>query len=232
MSKAPWHLKRIRILIYCALIVAVIGIAISSAIETPNAVQGWVAARQLFGLWALVLLLISMLPGPLNFVMPWLPVRAHLVLGRRALGVSCFAMAACHVACYLGPMSYLGTWRNLYSPGALWISGLVIGLANFVCLGLLARTSRRKSIRDLGPRRWKALHRSVYVLLPAALVHATFTGADFGVNKGLDVTGDVDAGCLIGMLLLSIVWLVLFLLRKSRVRWSPPVLQFRRSTPR
>jgi len=225
MSKVPWHLKGIRKLVYCALGIALLGIAISSALYSTNASQAWIAARQLYGLWALALLVASMLPGPLVFALPWMPFKAHLIMGRRALGISSFFMAMSHVACWLGPLVYFGNWRHFYAPGNLWICGLLIGLANFLLLGTLAATSKRKSIRNLGPRRWKALHRLVYFLLPAVLLHATFTGVDFGVNKGPDVTGDVDAGCLVGMLLLSLAWLTLFVLRKNRVRWVPSILK-------
>ena len=63
------------------------------------------------------------------------------------------------------------------------------------------------------------------MLLPAALLHATFVGADFGVNKAPDVTAEADAGCLVTMSLISLAWLILFILRKRRVRWTPPIFQ-------
>jgi len=218
VSAAPWHLRRIRKLIYIAAAVAIVGIAFASALSAPDATQAWVAARELYGLWAISLLLASMIPGPLNFVLPWFPLRAHLVLGRRALGVSSFVLAVCHVACYLGPTLFRD-WRALYKPGILWVAGLSVGLAVFSGMTVLAVTSRRASIRSLGPRRWKALHRAVYFLLPGALLHATCLGPDFGINKGPDVTAEVDAGCLVTMLILALAWLTLFVLRKRRIRW-------------
>src|SRR5215471_13493884 len=66
---------------------------------------------------------IKLFPGPLNFVLPWLPIRAHPVLGRRALGVSCFILATLHMICYLGP-TIRRNWRELYTPGKLWITGV------------------------------------------------------------------------------------------------------------
>lgn len=216
----PWALKNIRKLIYFALGIAVIGTAISCVIDVPDAAHIWIGARQMYGLWALALLVAAMLPGPLSFVLPWIPFKPYLIMGRRAIGISSFVMAVAHILCFLGPMAYYGTWGYLYAPGNLWISGLVIGLVSFVVLAMLAITSRRKSIRDLGPQRWKRIHAWVYVLLPAVLIHATFVGTDFGLNKGPDVTSEVDAGCLIGMLALSLGWLILFMLRKKGVRWK------------
>jgi DMSO/TMAO reductase YedYZ heme-binding membrane subunit len=211
-------------LIYIALIIAIAGIALSSILDAPNATQAWVGARELYGLWALSLLVASMLPGPISFVLPWFPLKAHLVMGRRALGISSFVMASAHVTCYLGPTLFRN-WRNLYTPGALWLAGLLIGLAVFTDLAVLAFTSRRSGIRNLGPRRWKRWQRAVYLLLPAVLLHATFVGADFGVNKGPDVTAEVDAGCLVTMLAVSLAWLALFILRRQRIRWMPALLQ-------
>jgi DMSO/TMAO reductase YedYZ heme-binding membrane subunit len=224
MASKPWHLRNIRKMVYLALIVAVIGIAISSALDSADPTHAWIAARELYGLWALALLLASMLPGPLIFVFPWLPFKGHLLLGRRALGVSAFVLAVAHVASYLGPV-LIRDWHDLYAPGRLWLAGLLIGLAAFADLAVLAVTSRRQAIRNLGPGRWKKWHKSVYMLLPVVLLHASFVGTDFGMNKGSDVTAEVDAGCLVAMLLISLAWLILFILRKRRLRWIPPIFQ-------
>jgi DMSO/TMAO reductase YedYZ heme-binding membrane subunit len=224
VSAGPWHLRNIRKLIYAALVLTIPGVAIASMWGIPDTAHAWVGARELFGLWALGLLLASMIPGPLIFVFPWIPFRGHLILARRALGISSFVMAGAHVICYLGP-TLLRNWHDLLAPGALWIAGLLIGLPAFVGLAVLALTSRRSSIRDLGPHRWKRWHRLVYLLLPGVLIHATFLGADFGLNKGPDVNAEVDAGCLITMLSISVAWLVLFLLRKRRMRWTPSILR-------
>ncbi|MGA2262915.1 MAG: ferric reductase-like transmembrane domain-containing protein [Acidobacteriota bacterium] len=224
MSRVPWHLRKVRTLIYVALIFAILGVAVSSALDAPDATHAWVEARELYGLWALSLLLTSMLAGPLSFVLPWVPLKAHLILGRKAIGVSAFVLAVSHVACYLGP-TLLRNWSSLFSPGRLWIAGLLLGLAAFADMATLAITSRRKAIRRLGPHRWKRLHRSIYLLLPATLLHATFVGADFGVNKGPDVITDVDAGCLVTMLSLAMAWLILLILRKKRLRWTPAIFR-------
>lgn len=224
VSKASWHVRNIRKLIYTLLGFTAVWIAYSSVSGAATATQAWVSARESYGLWALALLVASMLPGPLNFVLAWLPIRAHLVLGRRALGVSCFTLATLHMICYLGP-TIRRNWHELYTPGKLWITGVVIGLVLFGGMGILAFTSRNTAVRQLGPRRWKRLHKSVYWLLPLGLLHAILLGADFGVNKGPDVTAEVDAGSLVTMLLVAGAWLGFFVLRSRRVRWTPRVPQ-------
>jgi DMSO/TMAO reductase YedYZ heme-binding membrane subunit len=215
--------------IYLGLGAAVAGIGYTSGSGATDVYQASVTARQLFGLWALALLVASMLPGPLIFVLPWLPLKGHLTLGRRALGVSAFVLACSHVIAYLGPTTSRD-WRDLYAPGPLWVSGLTLGLALFAAMTVLAFTSRDRAVRQLGPHRWKRWHRSVYVLLPLALLHATFVGADFGLNKGPDVRNAPDAGCLVAMCVACAAWLSLFLLRRFRIRWTPRLLR-RRPAP-
>jgi sulfoxide reductase heme-binding subunit YedZ len=213
----PWHLKHVRALVYAALIAAIIGIAAVSISSAQSATEAWVGARELYGLWSMGLLIAAMIPGPLSFVLPWLPLKGHLMLARRAFGVSAFVLATLHVGTYAGPVLYRN-WHELYTPGTLWLAGLLLGIPLFTGMSVLALTSRDASVRELGPRRWKKWHRTVYFLLPLALIHATFLGADFGLNKGPDVPGDPDAGSLIGMLVASGAWLLFFYLRRRRLR--------------
>jgi DMSO/TMAO reductase YedYZ heme-binding membrane subunit len=219
VSEPAWHLRHVRSLIYAALCVAIVGIAYTSQSNAPDVPQAWVEARELYGLWALGLLLAAMLCGPLSFVVPWLPFRGHLMLGRRALGVSAAVLAALHLASYLGPTMWRD-WRDLYRPGPLWMAGLLLGLPLLLAMGTLAWTSRDRAVRELGPRRWRRWHRAVYLVLPGVLLHATFLGADFGVNKGPDVPGQPDTGSLVAMLAVGAAWLALFVLRKWGVRWT------------
>jgi sulfoxide reductase heme-binding subunit YedZ len=217
LSNKPWHLKHVRAFVYAALIAAIIGIAAVSVYSAPNATEAWVGARELYGLWALGLLIAAMIPGPLTFVLPWLPLKGHLMLARRAFGVSGFVLAALHVGTYAGPVLYRN-WHELYTPGTLWVAGLLLGIPLFTGMSVLAFTSRDASVRELGPKRWKQWHRTVYLLLPLALIHGTFLGADFGLNKGPDVPGEPDAGSLIGMLVASGAWLLFFYLRRRKLR--------------
>ena len=109
----------------------------------------WVGMRQLFGLWALGFLLAAMMVGPLTSVLPRLPLKAHLLFARRAIGISAFVFAVVHVLAYLIPI-LLRNWRELYTPGILWIAGLVLGLIAFVDMSALAFTSRDKAVVKLG----------------------------------------------------------------------------------
>ena len=199
-------------------VIALRGVGISSAAGARSPAQVFIAARQLYGLWALALLLTAMVIGPLIYTLPWLPLRGHLAIARRTLGLAAFVFALFHSACYLGP-TLLRDWRALYRSGSLWIAGLFVGVLSMTIMSVLAYTSADRAVRRLGGHRWKALHRWVYPLLAIVFVHAILLGADFGVNKGPDVAGEPDAGCLIGMLVFAGAWLALFVLRKRRLKW-------------
>ena len=210
------HLSRP--LIYAASSVAAIAIGLISASDRFG--QRLVTARELFGLWALGLLLASLIIGPLFAVVPRLPLRSPIMYGRRALGIVSFIFAVIHVGCYLWPL--LGTqWFQLFTPGLIWVAGLVIGLFAFTDMALLAFTSTDRSVKRLGGRAWKRIHRTVYYLLIAVLVHAVLVGADFGLTRPIDVHSEPDAGALVSFIAVTLVWAVVFYLRSRGFRlWT------------
>ena len=145
-----------------------------------------------------------------------MPLRGVLLAGRRAIGVSAFVIAIPHVACYLGPV-LLQNWRNLYEPGLLWVVGLVLGLLAFLDLFILAWTSRDAAVKAMGGKRWKRLHRTVYIATPVLFLHALFVGTDFGLAT--PSKGDADYGSLIAFSILTGAWMVLAWLRHRGIRW-------------
>ncbi len=210
-----WITRHITVLIGIAVTGAVIGIGIISAFE-PTTAAAVIAARQVYGLTAMGILLGTCLIGPLTAVFPRMPFNGVLRAGRRAMGVSAFVIAIPHVACYLGPV-LLQNWRDLFEPGLLWVAGLVLGLLAFLDLSMLAWTSRDSAVKAMGGKRWKRLHRTVYIATPVLLLHALFVGTDFGLAT--PAQGEADYGALIAFSLLTVAWLVLAWLRHRGIRW-------------
>lgn len=204
-------------MVYAALRPYFIGIIAASSMDAGNAAEALVAMRQLFGLWALGFLLAAMLVGPLTAAIPKLPLKAHLVLARRAIGVSAFGFAAAHVGAYAVPV-LRRNWREFYAPGTAWVVGLLLGLSAFAGMVALAFTSRDRMVVRLGSKRWKLLHRLTYAILPLVLIHALMLGSDFGLSRAPDVKTEPDAGALIGFSLLAAAWLALFLMRWRGIR--------------
>jgi sulfoxide reductase heme-binding subunit YedZ len=231
MHHVPWHLRHVRALLYAAFALSAVGVAVVCAMDDPD--KPWIGARQLFGLWALGLLLASMLIGPLTAVFRPFPFRGHLVLGRRAIGISSFFFAALHALSYTGVLLAQGGISHFVSEaleeGTLWVAGLVLGALLLIALAVLTATSFDHMLIKLG-RKWKTIQNAVYIVLPLALIHAILLGADFGFHKARDVSGEPDVGAFLGMSCVTGVWLMLFILRGRGVRKdiAPWLARFRK----
>jgi sulfoxide reductase heme-binding subunit YedZ len=117
------------------------------------------------GTWALVLLCVTLAVSPLRWLTGW----AWLLRLRRMAGLFCFFYALLHVLTY----AVLDHWLDW---PALWADVvkrpfITAGFAAFVMLVPLALTSTHAMVRRLGARRWQALHRLVYVIALAAILH-------------------------------------------------------------
>ncbi|MBI1371208.1 MAG: hypothetical protein GC159_00375 [Phycisphaera sp.] len=219
----PWHMRSARGIVYAAGLVAMAAVAIVALMDSDNRGVQLVTARQLYGLWALGWLIAAMLIGPLTMVVPGLPLRPTLMYGRRAVGVMALLNALAHVTCY--DWSVLRRdWHEFYTPGAMWVIGLVLGTAAMAIMLVLGFTSRDASVKKMGGRKWKRVHSLVYVMLFVVLAHAVLVGTDFGVNHGPDVTVEADFGALVTFSCLTVAWVVLALLRRSGRTWRPAML--------
>jgi sulfoxide reductase heme-binding subunit YedZ len=214
-----WHFRFARILVYLAATVAAIGIVLAGSFGSAGFGEILIATRQLFGLWALALLLTSMMLAPLTHVLPIIPWRSSLLYSRRAIGICAALFAILHVACYVWSV-LRRDWRELYSPGVLWVIGLVVGIIAMVGMITLTLTSTDRAVKRMGGRRWKRLHTAVYFIMPLVLVHALFVGADFGLNRAPDVHIEADFGAGIGFLCIAATWLLLFILRRKCIRFT------------
>lgn len=88
---------------------------------------------------------------------------------RRALGMLSFLYAAVHVAAWVVLDMGLG-WPQI-GHDLLNRPFLTIGAISGVILILLALTASDFAIRRLGSRRWRAIHRGIYVAAPLAAWH-------------------------------------------------------------
>lgn len=117
------------------------------------------------GKWALRFLLLSLAITP--------TIR-HLGLGwlirfRRSFGLLGFTYALVHLSIYFGLDIELN-WA-LLTEDVLDRIYITLGMTALVLLIPLAATSSKAAIRKLGSRRWKALHRLVYVAVVLGSIH-------------------------------------------------------------
>lgn len=116
------------------------------------------------GIWALRFLLLTLAITPIRRLTGWIWLQAY----RRLLGLYAFFYACLHFL----------TWIWL-DQGLRWAAILediterpyvTVGFAAFLILVPLAVTSTKAMMRRLG-RRWRALHRLVYLSVILALLH-------------------------------------------------------------
>lgn len=133
------------------------------------------------GLWAIRFICVTLAVTPLRRLTGWNDV----IRFRRMLGLFAFFYGSLHFLTYViadrfaaldfpdGIVAW-STVRNLVASVSEDIYKrpfITIGFMAFVCMVPLALTSTAGMIRRLGGRRWRALHRLVYVTGVAAVVH-------------------------------------------------------------
>ncbi|MFP6563401.1 MAG: protein-methionine-sulfoxide reductase heme-binding subunit MsrQ [Myxococcota bacterium] len=105
------------------------------------------------------------------------PYRNALVPYRRSFGLVAFGYASIHLAIFVG-LDLGFDWKAVGEDLAER-PYILVGFAAFVILAALAATSTRRAMRRLG-RRWKRLHRGLYLAAGLAVVHfAWVQKADF-----------------------------------------------------
>lgn len=115
---------------------------------------------------AMVLLLITLWLSPLKLFFPKSTLIKILMRHRRMMGVSCFVYVLCHfIIYYLGSDDLNAVLEDLTRPFIL--SG---GVA-FLLLFLLAMTSTNWAIKRMGAKKWKVLHRFVYLCALLVFLH-------------------------------------------------------------
>lgn len=117
------------------------------------------------GYWALTLLLISLGATPLRLLFGWhWPIRI-----RRMLGLLAFFYVCLHFASYL-VLDQFFDWPAI-ADDIVKRPYITIGFAVFVMLLVLALTSSDAAIRRLGGKRWRSLHRLVYLCALGGVLH-------------------------------------------------------------
>jgi sulfoxide reductase heme-binding subunit YedZ len=117
------------------------------------------------GYWTLTFLLITLAASPLRRLSGWgWPLRF-----RRMLGLFAFFYACLHFLTYL-VLDQFFDWPAIVKDIAKR-PYITIGFPAFLLLIPLAVTSTNAMVRRLGGQRWKQLHRLVYVIAIAGVVH-------------------------------------------------------------
>jgi len=117
------------------------------------------------GIWALRFLLITLAITPLRQLSGW----RSLIGFRRMLGLFAFLCASLHFCTYL-VLDQFFDFASIIEDIAKR-TYITAGFAAFVLLVPLAATSTAAMIRSLGGRRWRILHRLIYVSAVSGVAH-------------------------------------------------------------
>ncbi|MDQ0453904.1 protein-methionine-sulfoxide reductase heme-binding subunit MsrQ [Rhizobium paknamense] len=123
------------------------------------------------GIWALRFLCLGLLITPLRDL-----ARLNLIAYRRALGLLAFYYVLAHFTIYLTldrGMILASIASDIFKRPYI-----MLGMLGLLLLIPLALTSNRWSMRKLGPR-WITLHKAVYIILPAGLLHFVLSRKSF-----------------------------------------------------
>lgn len=132
------------------------------------------ALEQHLGKLTLQLLIATLAVRPLR---EWLGI--NLMRHRRAMGVVTFAYVVLHLLVWLvlDVQILSEIWADIVKRPYI-----TVGMAAFALLIPLAMTSNDLSLRKLGPKRWRKLHRVVYVAAPLGALHFVMLAKGFQIE--------------------------------------------------
>lgn len=113
---------------------------------------------------ALIMLVLSLACTPAGYVLGW----KRAANWRRPLGLYAFMYVCLHLLAFVW-LDYSFMWQPIIEE-VIERRYALVGFAAFLLLIPLALTSNRWSQRRLG-RRWKTLHRLVYLIAVLAIIH-------------------------------------------------------------
>jgi len=154
------------------------------------------------GEWTLRLLCLTLAVTPLREATGW----SALARLRRLLGVATFGWALLHLLAY--------AWLDMGLIAADILRDIakrpfiLVGTLTLLLMLPLAATSFDRAVRALGARRWRLLHRTVYLLAPLALLHFYWMRA---------AKGDLaEVGVYAAIVALLLGWRLVRLVRRPR----------------
>lgn len=132
---------------------------------------------QYYALLSLLYIYLALLTSPLFTVFPNLPFRPTYILARKSLGVSAFWFAFLHgnIAFFL----QLQGFNGLGFLGSKYLIAIGISFTALIILTIMAITSLDRIIAKLGNKKWKMIHRFIYLAGVLILIHALMLGTHF-----------------------------------------------------
>ena len=121
--------------------------------------------NRFLGDWALRFLLVSFAVTPLARLFR----TKQLVAYRRMIGLWAFTYVCLHLTSYI-VLDQFFDWGEIWKD-ILKRNFITLGMTAFLLLLPMAITSTKGWIKRLGAKRWKSLHKAIYLIAPLASVH-------------------------------------------------------------
>jgi len=131
---------------------------------------------QWYAFCAAIFLYAALLISPLYHSFPNLPGKILLVKARKAIGVSAFFFGLIHGS--LAFFGNLGGFAGLAFLSTKFLIAISLSFTGLIILALLAATSLHRLEKALG-KRWKPIHRLVYLAGALVFTHALMIGTHY-----------------------------------------------------
>lgn len=132
---------------------------------------------RVYAITAITYLYFALLVGPLSKLFPKFPFLGKYLKARRAIGVSAFYFGSLHA--FFAFFDIIGGFEGYFALDIRYRIAVFCGQIALFILTLMAVTSFDWAIRRLTFKRWKFLHRFVYLAALLIIIHAILVGKDF-----------------------------------------------------
>lgn len=159
-----------------------------------------IRSQQVYGLIALAFWYVALIISPLGYVIGKHRIK-HVEFSRRAIGVSAFYFAFLHTMIAL--FGQLGGLERIQYLPDLFKWSLFSGAIALFVLGVMAATSFDRVIRFMTFRKWKWLHRLVYIAGVLVILHIWIIGTHLAYRE-MQIIGFIALALLSGLEVLRI----------------------------
>lgn len=132
---------------------------------------------QLYGLISVIYLYLALIGSPLYKVFPSLPFKGYYFKAARPVGFSAFLFAAFHS--YFSFFGELGGFVGITFLNNNYLLAITLGFIGLIILTALAATSFDYMVNKLTLKRWKMIHKFVYLAGLLIVIHTLMLGTHF-----------------------------------------------------
>ena len=172
----PWLLRRIRVIVFFGAFVLAVALYAWVFFTIPPSSARTIRLSEVFALMSFALLYFALLASPFCEAFPQFRFRSVYLTARRALGVSAFFFGLLHAS--VSFFRLLGGFAGLAYLSTQYRTAMTLGFLALCILGALAATSFNTAARLMG-KKWKWLHRLVYLAGVLIMIHALLLGSHF-----------------------------------------------------